>query len=634
VPRDIPVLEKGELMFLPEEGLQTHSRAAVRAPWLLALLLAVAAVGVAAPAEAAIGVSLEADQASPVTVGTRVTWVARPSNAGADVLWFRFRVRPADGVFHVVRDYGPLAGLAWTSLEEGTYEIEASVRDRFTQETATAVSVITLTTRVDAGQTSVTPTSHPLVFLYSTAACVDGRARVQFQSSGGFPQLTPYKSCTPGRSLNFYLAGLAPNKVYSASLIVDRNREAVEGTTLSIQTGAVPFPMPRVTVLHGPPVQGPQRVLLEAPLNLPSTAFDLNGNVLWYGPPDLAYVTRPGPDGTFFGLLESGIDPAHDAVRRFDLVGMTVQETNVARVNEQLAAFGKRQISGFHHEARELSDGRIAVLADVEQILTDVQGPGSVDVIGDMIVVLDADLKVVWTWDTFDHLDPSRRAVLGESCPASPGCPPYYRASFATDWTHGNAVSETAEGNLLYSSRHQDWLVKIDYRLGQGQGDVIWRLGKDGDFAYDSNDPYPWFSHQHDAGYASGSSTTITLFDNGNTRFSSIPGQTSRGQALEVDEEHRTVRAAFSVNLGVVSGALGSAQRLEDGTYHFDAGLVHDPEGILSSKGISLQIDPSTNGVVSSISWLTPVYRSFRLADLYGSSEAPVSPPAQAVGFR
>ncbi len=607
-----------------------------RGRWLAALLLAAAAAGRAAILEAAIGVTLESDLPSPEAVGTLVTWTARPSSAGADIIWFRFRVRPVDGSFRVVRDYGPASTLAWTSLKEGVYEIEVSARDRFTQDTATAMSSLALTTRVLPGQSTVSPTSHPLVFLYSTSACAQGRARVEFQAqgAGAAPQFTPYKACAPGRSLNFYLAGLTAQTSYSAVLNVDQARDAMDATTVSFQTGGVPFSPPNVSVLQAAPADAAQPVLLQAPLNLPAVAMDLSGNLLWYGPPDPAYLTRPGPDGTFFGLVESGIDPAHDTVRRFDLVGMTVQETNVARVNEQLAAFGKRQISGFHHEARAISGGRTLVLADVEQILTGVQGPGPVDVIGDMIVVLDADLQVVWTWDTFDHLDPARRAVLGETCPTNPGCAPHYLSATANDWTHGNSVGEMADGDLLYSSRHQDWLVKIDYRFGEGQGSVLWKLGKDGDFSYDSTDPYPWFSHQHDAGYVAGSGTTITLFDNGNTRYGLGPGQTSRGQAVEVDEGSRTVRAAYSVSLGVTSGALGSAQRLRDGTYHFDAGLVFDPNGVLNSKAISIQIDPAGDQVVSSISWLTPVYRSFRLDDLYGSTQAPAGPSSRTVGFR
>ena len=149
-------------------------------------------------------------------------------------------------------------------------------------------------------------------------------------------------------------------------------------------------------------------------------------------------------------------------------------ETNAARVNEQLAAMGKRQISAFHHEARALPDGKILALATVEQILTDVQGPGPIDVLGDMIVVMDRDLQVVWAWDAFNYLDTSRPAVLGETCSAATaGCPPFYLADTANDWLHGNCVQLTPDGNLMYSARHQDWLIKIDYNNGNGSGDIL-----------------------------------------------------------------------------------------------------------------------------------------------------------------
>jgi hypothetical protein len=134
----------------------------------------------------------------------------------------------------------------------------------------------------------------------------------------------------------------------------------------------------------------------------------------------------------------------------------------------------------------------------VEQILTDVQGPGPVDVMGDMIIVFDQDLQVLWTWDAFDHLDKHRLATLNEICTPTNGlCPPFYLAPQANDWLHGNALDLTTDGNLLYSSRHQDWVIKIDYNNGAGSGNVLWTLGKDGDFSIRSTAPYMWFSHQH-----------------------------------------------------------------------------------------------------------------------------------------
>jgi len=601
--------------------------------FLQPLLLALTIGGGAARLEAAIDVSLVATPPGPAPVGTMIAWKAQVMQSGSGAFWYRFRARELGGTFRMIRDYGPTNTLDWTTTDEGTYEIELSVRDRGSLEVATTQSTFQLESRIQADQAVVSPTSHPLVFLYSSPGCIGGRARVQFQSAKGPVQYTPYKPCVPGRSLNFYLAGLAPDAFYSARLTVDLWRDSTAGPSVAFETGGVSANLALPSIVQAPATAGPQAILLQAPLYQPAIATDMNGNLLWFGPADLSYLTQPGAGGTFFGILASGVDPAQDVVRRFDLVGMTVQETNVARVNEQLAALGKHSISGFHHDARALADGKMVVLGDVEQILTDVQGPGSVNVIGDMILVLDADLQVVWSWDAFDHLDTSRRAVLGETCLVYLGCAPYYLSADANDWTHGNSVEGTPDGALLYSSRHQDWLIKIDYQDGAGNGDVIWRLGKDGDFTNDSTDPYPWFSHQHDATYETGSLTMITLFDNGNTRVSANAGGTSRGQAIELDEKHRTAHLVLNADLGVFSSALGAAQKLEDGTYHFDAGFVSEPSGAFNSEGLSIQVDAAGN-VVSTVKLLAPVYRSFRVGDLYGLADAPARPGTRTVEFR
>ncbi len=56
------------------------------------------------------------------------------------------------------------------------------------------------------------------------------------------------------------------------------------------------------------------------------------------------------------------------------------------------------------------------------------------------------------------------------------------------DWTHSNALIYSAsDGNLLLSMRHQSWILKIDYNNGAGSGNVLWRLGYQGDFALTQN---------------------------------------------------------------------------------------------------------------------------------------------------
>ena len=220
---------------------------------------------------------------------------------------------------------------------------------------------------------------------------------------------------------------------------------------------------------------------------------------------------------------------------------------------------------------------------------------------------------MLWTWDAFDFLDVTRAAVLGETCSAATaGCPPFYLATEANDWLHGNCVQQTPDGNLLYSSRHQDWLIKIDYNYGNGSGDVLWRLGPDGDFAYSTSDsdPYPWFSHQHDGQYVPGEQSTITVFDDGNTRDFLYPGSNSRGQVIQLDEQAFSATFLLNADLGVYSAALGSAQQLSNGDYFFDAGTLSDTSALL------VELDP-TGQTVYSFSSSGSEYRSFRMPDLY-----------------
>jgi hypothetical protein len=86
---------------------------------------------------------------------------------------------------------------------------------------------------------------------------------------------------------------------------------------------------------------------------------------------------------------------------------------------------------------------------------------------------------------------------------------------------------------------------------------------------------------------------------------------------LQLDEAHRTAHLVLNASLGVKSLALGSAQRLTNGDYHFNAGFILDPTSLVNPTALSMEVDPAGN-IVSSVRFLTSVYRSFRVEDLYG----------------
>src|SRR5262249_25998089 len=183
----------------------------------------------------------------------------------------------------------------------------------------------------------------------------------------------------------------------------------------------------------------------------------------------------------------------------------------------------------------------------------------------------------------------------------------------AVDWLHLNAVSlSPTDGNLVLSIRHQDWVVKVDYRGGQGDGHVIWRLGQDGDFTLNSADPNPWFSHQHNAHYLD--DHTIILFDNGDTRQASDPTAHSRGQVWTLDETTMTATPVLNADLGSYSLAFGAAQRLSNGNYSFTLGISGSAPG--SPPAHTIEVTP-TGTKTYDLQANTLEYRTYRARTLY-----------------
>jgi len=569
------------------------------------------------PSLAAITTELAPSAPSPSTLGTVISWKANSNDVNAGPLLYRFSAASARGSLQVVKDFSSSNQFDWTTIDsEGLYIIQVDVFNRATGEIATASSPYEMLPL--AGQDPViSPTVNPLVFIYSAPPCANGgQMHVNFSrvDAVGPLQTTKALPCRSGSTMNFYLAGMQASSAYFVEHVVTQpTSPTTAGPLMELTTGDIPTAISTLAaakqrVLQSSFSGATDWILLQGPLSSPPFATDLSGNIVWYYPQALSFLTRPDANGRFFGI-RNGTDSAGSILRIFDLAGNTVQETNAAAINARLAALGKRQIGVFHHEARRLPNGNIVTLGGVEQILTDVQGPGPIDVMGDMIIVLDPNFQVVWTWDSFDYLDVTRKAVLGETCKNGGACARFL-APDANDWTHANSVQQTPEGNLLISLRHQDWVVKVAYENGNGDGHVIWRLGIGGDFTLQSDDPDAWFSHQHDPNFMA-DNVHMAVFDNGNTRRVGDPNATSRGQVLVVNEENRTVNLLLNQDLAVYSSAVGSAQRLPNGDYHFDAGFV-------GLSAISFEVT-RTGNIRRAIQAGYPEYRTFRMPDLYSS---------------
>lgn len=575
-------------------------------------------------------VTLASSLTSPQPVGTLITWTATASDGDPGTLMYTFSSGAQGGSLALVRDFGYLDSFPWNPpLQEGSYEVQVIVRNNSTGKTATASQPFVVTAIANGtNPVVISATANPLVELFSAAPCsASDSMLVAFKSPTGVQQLTPMKACN-GLSMNFYVAGMLASTQYSMTGVLVNGGHVVGKTaTKSATTGAVGVKVPTFTVTGQAPAASATEPLLVYTFSAPNvpTATDLSGNVMWYYS---AYdglaglMTRPVAGGYFWVYGNGQSDPYTQPLRQIDVAGNTVMETNVGRVNEQLVALGQMALTDVDHELRTLSNGNILMVGSLDKILgQNIQG--GADIIWDELVVLNPALQVVWSWNAITcpncstMLPPTRAAILGETCKVGQGgCPPLSPPNtIANDWLHGNAAQLATDGSILMSLRHQDWVLKIDYANGTGTGNILWRLGLDGDFTIigDPNDPYPWFSHQHDAEWQLGL-PYIALFDNGNTRiFQNNNVGDSRGQLLKINQNTKTATLEYNFDTGVQSLALGTAQMLVDGKggpngLHYEAGFVNTNSGLTLSY--------YTTGTFS-MTTSAPSYRAFQMHDLY-----------------
>src|SRR4051794_6896479 len=577
-------------------------------------------------------VSLAASEAAPQLVGEGITWTATATDCGAAPV-YQFSVAPHAGAFRVVRDFSPTNAFAWTPMQEGAYDIEVTVKDGYqATETTSAVAIDAVASRVTGSEAVITPTLNPLVALYSAPLSSASSVFVQFSVAGDSPSWrnTNTLPVVPGKSTNFFVAGMLSSTTYEMR---DVRSDGTGSAPQFFTTGALPSTLtyPTFTVSQ-PPAPGSDSdqdmvfhsLVFTGPddaSNSHPIATDLSGRVEWYydaqqsglGITNMNTATLL-PGGTVIGMGNDrySVRNNRDVLREIDLAGNPVRETNLAAVNAQLAALGHETVYGFHHEARRLPDGSLVVLGYPERTVT-INGVPT-NYIGEQLIVLDRDFHVVWAWDAFDYLDVNRGPVLGEITRPGPGGGPTAVVPVlpAVDWLHVNAVSlSPTDGNLILSIRHHDWVIKIDYRDGAGDGHVIWRLGQGGDFTVNSTDANPWFSHQHNAHYVD--DHTLILFDNGNTREESDPTANSRGQVWTLDESSMTATRVLNVDLRNYSFRLGSAQRLSNGNYSFLSGSEGTPPNDVA-RSIEVRPDGTPAYVLR---FASPEYRSFRLRTLY-----------------
>ncbi len=145
------------------------------------------------------------------------------------------------------------------------------------------------------------------------------------------------------------------------------------------------------------------------------------------------------------------------------------------------------------------------------------------------------------------------------------------------------------DGNLIISIRHQNWLVKMSYANGTGDGSILWRLGYQGDFTLQNSDgtpdtnPADWFFAQHGPSFVSSNTTgkfSLVLFDNGADRgvtvttggtcgVSGQPACYSTVPIFDIDETAMTATFTFHPMAATYSFFGGNAAVLKNGNVEY-----------------------------------------------------------------
>jgi arylsulfate sulfotransferase len=494
---------------------------------------------------------------------------------------------------------GDAAGVVWSvngtaggNSTVGT--IDAAGNFMAPAVTQNATTTITATSKTDSSKlasanvTVIAPgvvagTTNVQVASYTITPPAGGSVSIQFGPDTNYGLNTWQQPAPSGEgAITILVAGMKLNSTYHMRAVIKlADSTEFDDMDHTFTTGTPSGVLPNVvamTTAGAAPQAGVELLDFIGITTKPSgvVVTDLVGNVLWVYNPSLPGAAGPNPvkmlpNGHFLISFSGVPDGNNSLLREVDLAGQTIWELTGAQLNQALAtvmcAGCNITVIGNHHDFVALPNGHVIVLASQDKDESGLIGfPSPTTVTGDVLIDLDENHKPVWVWSSFDHLDLNRHLM---------GLP---------DWTHSNSVFYSPDDkSLIISMRHQSWVLKIDYNDGQGMGNIIWKLGYQGDFALQGGtDPQDWFYAQHDTNIISPNTSGVIqllLFDDGNQRILDSSGTTcgvtipceTRVPILQLDETAKTATIEWvDKEAPVFSFFGGSSRLLQNGNIELD----------------------------------------------------------------
>ncbi len=318
------------------------------------------------------------------------------------------------------------------------------------------------------------------------------QASIRFETSGQAGAAIEYRetgstdikkkfSESEGQDHHLTLFKLEPNTGYSYRIRCFSGSDTVISEANSFKTPPLPVTFSRlnVTIDSGHVFDG---YILLRKAEDPAIQFmiDQTGAPVWYHAYDTA-VSRFyswTDENTILSLKDE------DLIQELDLHSNILFE---------LGRGEKGFTDPLHHEIIKDGSGNIHSLTR-NMKLFDLSERGGLEkdtIFGDGILVLDSTGQKIWEWDIYEFEDPLEDPRIDR---------------MKKDWSHGNSLDIDTDGHYLVSFRnfHQVW------KIHSGTGEIIWKLGMDGDFDLDEDEI---FLSQHTAHI--NRFGELMIFDNG-----------------------------------------------------------------------------------------------------------------------